>query len=300
MRMSTDVASRLALVRSAGYVCSPSLVELGDGEALSVVDAGSGHPVVFSHGTPTWSFDWRQMLDRLAGQFHCIAPDHLGFGLSPRPERADYSPGAHAGRFARLIDHYGFDRYSLVVHDFGGPFALDSALEHPERIAALVVINSFAWPFSEMGTKTALQARFAGSPLARWLYRRVNMSFVIADSAWGDRTTKEPATWELHRSLFASADDRERVLFALARSLAGAQPFFARLSARLDRLRNTPLHLIWGMKDSAFPPACLRRFQQVWPHASVLALPDAGHWPHEEQPDACARSVEEFLRPLRE
>lgn len=294
--MAMDIAARLESVRSAGYAYAPTLVDVGHGESLSVVDAGSGHPVVFSHGTPTWSYDWRRLIEHLSPQFRCVAPDHLGFGLSPRPTDADYGPEAHANRFGRLIDRYGFERYSLVVHDFGGPFALYRALDQPERIAALVVINSFAWPFSTMGRKTAFQASIAGSALFRWLYRRVNLSFVIADSAWGNGATKDPKVWAMHRSLFSSAGDRGRVLFALAESLAQDQMFFARLDQRLDRLRHTPVHLIWGMRDSAFPPAFLSRFQQAWPQASVLSLPDAGHWPHEEQPEVCAQSIETFLR----
>ena len=293
--MDTRDASQLAAVRAAGFAFTPTLVEVGDGEWLSVVDVGRGHPIIFSHGTPTWSYDWRKMIEHLGPRFRCIAPDHFGFGLSPRPPRADYSPEAHAARFRRLVDGFGFDRYSLVVHDFGGPIALDSALDQPERVASLVVINSFAWPFADMGRVTEVQARVAGSGLARWLYRRVNLSFLIAASAWGDRATKDPATWALHRSLFPSADEREQVLFALARSLSGSQRFFTRLWERRERFSNTPVHLVWGLQDSALPAAFLRRFQTAWPHASVLSLPTAGHWPFEEQPEECVRSVNAFL-----
>lgn len=297
--MTNHEPARLSLARSNGYPYEPTLVDIGRGESLSVVDVGHGHPIVFSHGTPTWSYDWRRLIDHLSPRFRCIAPDHLGFGFSPRPHHADYSPEAHADRFRRLLEASSVDRYSLVVHDFGGPIALQSALDHPERIASLVVINSFAWPFEEMGTKTQMQARIAGSRLARWLYRSVNMSFLLAEAAWGDRTTKDPAIWAMHRSFFTSPAERERVLFALARSLTRSRSFLARLWERRDGLRGTPVHLVWGLKDSALPAAFLNRFQQAWPHASVLSLPAAGHWPHEEQPEVCLESVDVFLRSVR-
>ncbi len=108
-------------------------------ESLSVIDEGGGPPVVFSHGTPTWSFEWRHLILGLRDTHRCIAPDHLGFGLSARPHEADYSPEAHARRFSRLIDALELSRYSLVVHDFGGPIALDEAFNRPERIERLIL-----------------------------------------------------------------------------------------------------------------------------------------------------------------
>lgn len=268
-------------------------VEVGAGECLSVVDEGTGPPVVLSHGTPTWSFEWRHLLRALRATRRCVAPDHLGFGLSPRPQGADYSPEAHAGRFERLLERLGLERYALVVHDFGGPIALDSALRHPERVERLVVLNSFAWAFVD-DEGLAGRARLAGSALLRLAYRRLNFSFVIARSAWG-RGPRPAALWRQYTSVFPDADSRERVLFALARSLTASTPFFRSLWARRDRLAHVPIHLVWGLRDTAFTPAALGRFREAWPHATVTELPEAGHWPHEEAPARCAEVVAEFL-----
>jgi haloalkane dehalogenase len=274
---------------------SPVLFEIGNDERLSVTDVGSGPPVVFSHGTPTWSYEWRNVLGPLSATHRCIAPDHLGFGLSPRPASAEYGPEAHAERFGRLIKTLRLDRYSLVVHDFGGPFALDYALEDPSRLKTLVVINSFAWPFGD-SPRNARIARLAGSGLFRQLYRHMNMSFRIARSAWGDSKTLTPGTWEAYTRLFPDADSRERVLFALAKSMTGSSGFFERMWRRLNRLDETRIHLIWGMKDPAFPVTALRRFQAAWPHSTTLELETAGHWPHEEQPAAVLDSLAAVLR----
>jgi haloalkane dehalogenase len=275
---------------------APTLVDVGDGERLSVTDVGSGPPVLFSHGTPTWSYEWRRLIGPLSNTRRCVAPDHLGFGLSPRPSSSDYGPASHARRFRRLLDALHIDRYSLVVHDFGGPIALDAAVEHPERIETLVILNSFAWPFGD-SARTALMARLAGTHMFRWLYRRANMSFVIARSAWGDRSSMTAHTWQPYLHVFPDPESRERVLFALARSMAGDRPFFERLGARLPRLSHTRIHLIWGMRDSAFPPRVLSKFQSVWPHATTVTLDSAGHWPHEEQPDLCVSSLLEVIDP---
>jgi haloalkane dehalogenase len=260
---------------------------------LSVVDEGSGPVVVFSHGTPTWSFEWRHLIKGLRATHRCIAPDHLGFGLSPRPSDADYSPQAHAQRFTQVIDALQLERYSLIVHDFGGPIALDSALDRPERIERLVILNSIAWPFTA-DPRMRRMASLAGTGLFRFLYRHLNLSFLIGRSAWG-AAPRPAAMWAQYTSCFSDADSRERVLWALAKSLEGSTAFFETLWARRARLAQTPIHFIWGMADTAFTPAVLGRFREAWPHASVTELPNAGHWPHEEEPQRCVEEVRAFL-----
>lgn len=273
---------------------APALIPLEGDETLSVTDVGSGRALVFSHGTPTWSYEWRHHLRALSQGQRCIAPDHLGFGLSPRPRDADYRPEAHARRFLLLLDALGLDRYGLVLHDYGGPFALDAALDHPERLERIVLYNTFAWPFDDPPSRKRTAA-LAGSGAFRLLYRHLNFSFVIAKSAWGRTKKASKDTWRPYLSVFPDKDARELVLFALARSLAGAADFFASLEQRLDRLAQVPVHIIWGLEDSAFPPRDLARFRAALPQASVLELAEAGHWPHEEQPDVCVASVQEFL-----
>lgn len=271
----------------------PRLVDLGGGEALSVTDVGRGPVVVFAHGTPTWSYEWRHHLRALSSRFRCIAPDHLGFGLSPRPPDADYAPEAHARRFSRLLEVLGIERFHLVVHDFGGPIALDAALTHPERVASVVAYNTFAWPFTDSARSRWL-AWLAGTSLFRWGYGAFNLSFVISRDAWGDG----PQDLKPYLPVFVDVDSRRRVLWALAKSMRAAAPFFESLWERRGRLASTPMHVVWGLRDSAFPASALRRFREGFPHATVLELPRAGHWPHEEQPEDCVRSVDAFLSRL--
>lgn len=262
-------------------------------DGLAVIDAGSGPAVVFAHGTPTWSYEWRHLIASLSGRFRCIAPDHLGFGRSPRPTDGDYSPEAHAARFRRVIEALVLKRYTLVVHDFGGPIALDGALSHPDEVERLVLFNTIAWPFTST-PRGRRGARIAGSGFSRFLYRHFNFSFVISKSAWG-KAPRPSEMWKEYTSRFPDADSRERVLFALARSLEGSTPFFQSLDDRLARVSATSIHIVWGLRDNAFTPEVLERFRKAWPHASVTTLPDAGHWPHEEEPQRCVEEVTRFL-----
>lgn len=269
-------------------------IDLGDGEALSVTDVGSGPVVVFAHGTPTWSYEWRHLLRALSTRYRCVAVDHLGFGRSSRPQGADYSPEAHARRFSKALELLGIGRHHLVVHDFGGPIALEGALTQPEQVLSVTLFNTFAWPFTDDPTFRR-RARLAGTALFRWAYGALNLSFVISRSAWGDPKTVTTHTWPPYLSVFPDAASRRLVLWALAKSLLGSTAFFESLWARRQRLASTPMHVIWGLKDSAFPPSALAKLRDAWPHASVHELATAGHWPHEEQPDVCAQSVLRFL-----
>jgi haloalkane dehalogenase len=263
-------------------------------ERLSVTDVGAGPVVVFSHGTPTWSYEYRHLIRRLMRRYRCVAPDHLGFGLSPRPPEGDYRPEAHARRFSELVEQLGLHRYHLIIHDFGGPFALDEALTRPERVASLTVFNTFAWAFGDTPQRRRM-AKMAGTGLFRFLYARFNFSFVIARSSWGTAQPANDATWQPYTAVFPDAASRVRVLWALARGLEGSSRFCESLWSRIARLSQVPTQFIWGMKDSAFPPSFLARWRAEFPKARVLELEKSGHWPHEEEAQTCGGAVERFL-----
>ncbi len=256
-----------------------------DDGGLHVTEVGEGPPILFVHGTPTWSIDWRHQVRALSDDHRCITVDHLGFGLSDRPADAGYRPEDHAARFARLADALDLHGVTVVVHDFGGPIALPWVLDHAERVARVVVLNSFAWPLQAPAERFA--AGIAGSFLGRLLYRWFNLSVrVIAPSAWADRSKLTPALFAQHTAPFHVPADRVGVLWALARALRKSEAHYRAIEARLPELADTPVDIIWGTADPTFGPAHLARWQQALPHARVLALDGVGHWPHEEAPQA--------------
>lgn len=279
----------------AAWPYAPHVCDLGSAR-LHYVDEGAGAPVVLVHGTPTWSFEWRHVIAGLRAEARLIAPDHLGFGLSDRPADAGYRPEDHAARFRAFMGAVcPHGPLTLVVHDFGGPIALDWALDHPERLAHLVVVNSWMWAFDDDPSMTR-KARFAGSAFGRWMYRRLNASQrLIMPSAYGDRRRLTPAIHRQYLEVFPDADSRERVLFALAQSLLGSRAFFDGLWQRRARFASVDVHLVWGTRDSAFPPAMLARWEQAVPHARITRIDDAGHWPHEEAPEAVIQALRAAL-----
>jgi haloalkane dehalogenase len=278
----------------AAYPFTPHSITLRAG-TVHYVDEGSGPPILFVHGTPTWSFEYRHLIRGLAGSHRCLAPDHLGFGLSSRPETFAYTPEAHAAVLAELVDALDLHDLTLVVHDFGGPIGLPLALQTPSRVSQVVLMNTWAWPFDDDPVMRK-RARIAGGSPGSWLYRQLNFSLkVIMPSAYGDRRRLTPAIHRQYLEVFRDKDARVRVLHTLARALLQSSAFYQSLWQRMEHLRRKRVLIVWGLRDSAFRPDQLDRWVAALPEATVVRLAQAGHWPHEEQPDAVLDAIARWI-----
>ena len=289
-----DPASAPDWLDRTAYPFEHRWAALPGGERMHYLDEGTGEPILFVHGTPTWSFEWRHVVRALAATHRCIAPDLLGFGLSDRPREFQYTPEAHARALAQLVEQLGLTDFTLVVHDYGGPIALPLALDGRRRVRRLVVINSWMWSFAgdrDMEKK----GRIAGGALGRFLYRHFNLSLrMLMPYAYGDRRKLTP---EIHRQYLAPFPDawsRGAVLWPLARAILGSSAHYDALWAQRQRLRDIPALVIWGTRDQAFRPTMLARWRAALPQARVAEVA-AGHWPHEEEPEAVIAALREFV-----
>ena len=264
---------------------------------IHYVDEGphDGEVVVLVHGTPSWSFEYRHLIPVLARTRRVIAVDHLGFGLSERPTDFPYTPEAHTQVLREVIDGLGLTRFALAVHDYGGPIALPIAVAEPERIASLVLMNTWFWDLAT-DREFLRMARFAASFVGRFLYRWFNASLrLIMPSAYADRRKLTPRIHAQYLAPFRSRADRERVLWTLARSLVTSSPSFGHVWDGRARLGAIPSLVVWGLGDSALKPYMLERVRTALPHARVEALSGVGHWPQEEAPEEVARLLDGFL-----
>ena len=147
-------AARVRLAPIAGeYPFMPRFFVHPDGHAQHYVDEGprAREAVVFVHGNPTWSFAWRRTLVALRPHTRCIAPDHLGCGLSDKPRGYPYRLARHAENLERLLASLALERVTLVLHDWGGPIGLGWARRHPEMVARLVLVNTAGFPVTGVG-----------------------------------------------------------------------------------------------------------------------------------------------------
>ena len=131
---------------SSLYPFKRNFINTHGGHKLHYIDEGSseGTPTIFLHGNPTWSFLYRKLISRLSEHGRCIAPDHIGCGLSDKPGFPEfpYDLKSHAENLIDLLDQLKIDRIKLVVHDWGGAIGLSAFRNHPERIEKIVIMNT--------------------------------------------------------------------------------------------------------------------------------------------------------------
>ncbi|MBN8612817.1 MAG: alpha/beta fold hydrolase [Deltaproteobacteria bacterium] len=273
------------------YPFTPRTFTTREGRMAYLDEGRRDAPVVLLvHGTPTWSFEHREVIRLLAPHRRVIAPDHLGFGLSDKPEDAAIlTPAAHARRLRALVEHLDLRDVTLVVHDFGGPIGLPLALEG-DRVARVVLMNTWMWSIADDPGVARIRSLIEG-PIGRFLYFTLNVSpRTLLPSVLGDRSLLTPHLHAHYLAPFAERSARTS-LYALARALGGAGDYYGSLWETRSPLADKPLSIVWGMKDPAFQASHLARWTETFPHASVTRLPEVGHFPAEEEPASVAAAI---------
>lgn len=274
------------------YPFEPRSLNVGAG-TMRYVDEGAGPPIVMVHGTPTWSFLYRDLIKGLRDRYRCVAPDHLGFGLSDKPAGASYRPEDQAQRLGRLIDTLALEDITLVVHDFGGPIGLAYAIEHPTSVRRLVLFNTWMWSFVGDRQMQWIARVFAGR-LGRLLYERWAFAVnVLFRRAFGDRRRYTRGVHAQYQGPMRDPAARHAT-WVYARELLGSSSWYGTLWQRRDRIARIPALLVWGMKDPAFA-RYLPRWRSVFAHAEVVELPDVGHAPMEERAAEITPVISRFL-----
>ncbi len=265
-----------------------------DGHRMHYVDEGEGIPILFSHGTPEWSFGWRDLVEGLRGQYRCIALDHLGFGLSDKPADADYSVQAHAARLEKFIEKLQLPDFHIVANDFGLSISLAYAVNHPERVQKISIFNGWMWPLSS-DPHYAKAAKVMRTWFGRVMYKYFNFPVnVVMPAAFGD---KKKLTKEVHRHYkMALPDPASRTAaYAFTYELLDAELFWADLWQRRERISGKPFLVFWGMKDAFVPPYELEKWEKALTNASIVRLENAGHFAQEEEPERMIAELKLFF-----
>ncbi|KOY88113.1 hypothetical protein AD998_08035 [bacterium 336/3] len=261
---------------------------------MHYIDEGQGETILFVHGTPSWSFDYRHIIKALSTQYRCIAIDHIGFGLSDKPKTYDYSTQNHSKTLEQFVDFLGLTDFTLVVHDFGGVIGLDMAIRNPDKIKKLVIFNSWLW--SSKTDKDFIKfSRILKSPLLPILYRYFNFStrFVLPKSFGKIKINKH-----IHQQYvlpFSKSSQREGTI-AFAKSLLNDQDWFEELWKKRFSIYQKPTLFIWGMKDPVIKPHYLEKFLTGFPNSQVKRFENCGHFPQEENPNETIECIFNFLK----
>lgn len=269
------------------------------GHGYHYLDEGQGQAVVLVHGNPTWSFYWREVIKGLRARYRVVVPDHIGCGLSDKPDPKSYSYRLEQriSDLVALIEALDLRRITLVGHDWGGAIGMGAALALPDRFTRFVLLNTAAF-------------RSRGCP---WRIRICRMPVVGCLAVQGLNLFARAAirmaachrqrmTPSVRAGLLAPYDCwRHRLAiyrFVLDIPLHPRHPSFgtlAAIEAGLATFRHHPVCLIWGMRDWCFTPSYLERFREFFPDAEVHRLADAGHYVVEDAYERIVPLVDAFI-----
>ena len=255
---------------------------------------GAGETIVMVHGNPEWSFSFRHLIRAMQDRYRCVAPDHLGFGLSDKPADAAYLPVDHAQRLERLIGDLALKNITLVVNDWGGPIGLSYAINHPDNVKRLVIMNTWLWPVDH-DLYYRVFSGLTGSAPGQWLIRRYNLFMrLIVPLVIGQRQKFPPEVRRHYwQPLTAPAD---RIAHAiLPGQIAGASTWLQSLWTKRAMIRDKPTLVCWGMRDLGFRERELKVWERLLTHKTVVRLPSVGHFPHEEAADQLVTALRHLM-----
>ncbi len=259
--------------------------------------AGEGPALVLLHGFPLSGMTWRKVVPALAARFTCYAPDLVGLGQSTSRDAQDFSSQGQAAVLQRALRAQGVSSYALMGNDTGGWIARELALLEPERVTRLALMNTEI-P-GHRPPWIPLYQRLAALPGSGLVLRRMLGSRRLRRSGMGfggcfeDLDLIDGEFTEMFVSPLVSAPER---LAAMVRFLVSMK--FERLDrfAELHGKLTMPVAFLWAAADPTFPEAAARAMAAQFPNVAFFrSIPRGKLLVHEEQPDAVAALVIEFL-----
>ncbi len=278
------------------YSFSSNYLETDNGK-LHYVDEGEGPVVVMVHGNPTWSYYYRNLISAVKKNHRVIALDHLGCGLSDKPQDYQYTLENHIANLELLLATLGIDKFSLVVHDWGGAIGMGVATRRPEAIKKIVVLNTaafrsklipfrirlcrlpffgefivrffngFAWPATFMAVATKMDPDVAKAYIAPY-------------DTWKNRIAT-------HRFVQDIPLEPDHVSYDT----------LVQIEQGLTQLNElgVPMQIVWGGKDFCFNDVFFNEWIQRFPQAESHYYKDGGHYILEDKRQQAIPLIQSFL-----
>ncbi len=269
-----------------------------DGVNYHFLDEGEGSPILMLHGNPTWSFYYRKLVLGLRDAYRCIVPDHIGCGLSDKPQDYPYTLEQHISNVRRLVETLRLTNLTLVVHDWGGPIGMGLALHCPERIKRFVIFNTSAFlshliPFRisicRIPGLGALAIRgcnaFAGAAVhmacadKKRMTPAVKAGYLAPYNNWANRI----ATHRFVQDIPMSSDHP-------------TYPLMRSIDAGVDRFRDHPMMVCWGGRDFCFNDHFYELWEGRFPKADFHYFEDAGHYVVEDAHENILPLIRRFMQ----
>ncbi len=290
------------------YPFDPQRFDVRPGIAMSYLDQGprDGEVVVMLHGNPSWSFYWRHLVSGLSDRYRCIVPDHVGMGLSSRPDdapdaspRYDYSLQSRVDDVDALLRHLDITGpVTLAVHDWGGMIGFGWALSHAAQVKRLVVLNTAAFPLPAAKPMPWQLSLGRDSRIGGFCIRAFNL--FARGAAW--LGTERRLSSAVRRAYITPYNGWRNAIGTLRfmqdiplREGDAAWPLVAEAGRRLHEFANRPAFIGWGLRDFVFDRHFLEGFVAALPDAQVHAFEDAGHYVLEDKHEVLVPEIRRFL-----
>lgn len=299
------------------YPFTPHRLEVRPGIAMSYLDEGprDGEVVVMVHGNPSWSYYWRHLVLGLRDRYRCIVPDHVGMGLSDKPDDGggirpprmpsrdpahyDYTLQSRVDDLTTLLAALGITGpVTLAVHDWGGMIGFGWALSHMPQVQRLVILNTAAFPLPSAKPMPWRLSLGRDSTLGAWAIRRFNL-FARGASRFGVSRPMPRAVRDAYDAPYHGwANAISTIRFMQDIPLAPgdrAWPLLEQVGAALPSFADRPAFVGWGLRDFVFDRHFLDGFRRALPAAEVHAFDDANHYVLEDKHEVLVPAIRAFL-----
>jgi cis-3-alkyl-4-acyloxetan-2-one decarboxylase len=266
-----------------------------DGYKLNYVDEGEGKPVVMLHGNPTWSFYYRNAIRTLRTNRRCLALDHIGCGLSDKPQDYPYTLKQHIANAAAWIEDLGLGNFDLIVHDWGGAIGMGVAKHFKQKVEKVVILNTAAFFVPKIPFRIGLcRIPLLGDLIVRGFNGFAGPATFMAVS--NPLSSAEKAGY-----LFPYDNWKNRVANLRFVQDIPTKPdqetykVLSEIESFLPELENHSVMIGWGLKDFCFNHTFLERWKKIYPEAKVHAYPDSGHYILDDERNTLIPQIELFL-----
>jgi haloalkane dehalogenase len=257
---------------------------------MAYVDEGDGEPILLLHGEPTWSYLWRNVIPRLPGRK--VAPDLIGFGRSDKPEEIGwYSYDRHVESVTRLVEELDLRSLTLVVHDWGGPIGLRFAVEQPDRVARLAILNTGIG-----GGRAPSETWLRFREVVRELGGALDIGRLVEAGTTNGLSDEVRAAYD---GCFPTPESKAGALaFPELVPTDPEHPNTAPMNRVAEALRSwtKPTTVVWGADDRVLPAQIAHGFVEMIPGASgPVLIEGASHFLQEDKPDEVAEAIVALL-----
>ena len=269
------------------------------GHKMHYVDEGSGPVVLCLHGNPTWCYFYRNLIRELRGSFRLIAPDFLGCGLSDRTPGKKWKAIDRINQLEEFVTTLGIDRFSIVMHDWGGPLGTGFMLRRLDKVDRIVYLNT---------TLTETEAlpgfiKIAATPVIGKFFTRHTDTFVRLTTSMGAFTKLTPEVKEGYRAPYTTRQRRDAIWdFVEDIPFDASHPTYQEMvdiAAGLPKVAEKPVKIVWGLQDPCFHREMLSKVAAHFPKAELLEIPEASHLVLDDAPKIAIPAIQEFLsRPV--